>query len=53
MKLPGSNSVQANAPEEKIEVGVDQAYVAGSPKGYRSDYSDSVKGDSKGGVNGK
>jgi len=51
---PGSNSAEAHeAPESMGDPGVDQAYVAGTPKGYRSDYSDRVKGDSKGGVNGK
>jgi hypothetical protein len=53
MKLPGQNTKQANDPVAKIVVDVDQAYVSGSSKGYRSDYSDGVKGDSKGGVNGK
>ncbi len=48
MKLPGSNSKQANsaAPSTagllavaKIEVDVDPGYEAGTDKGYRSDMS--------------
>lgn len=49
-----SNTKQANDPVEKLErPDPDQAYVAGNKKGYRDDYSALVKGDSKGGTNGK
>lgn len=53
-KDPGSNSAEANEPVESMgDPGVDKAYVAGNAKGYRDDYSDRAKGNSKGGVNGK
>ncbi len=39
MKLPGSNSKQANDPVKKIEVAVDPGYESGTKKGYRSDLS--------------
>lgn len=48
-----NNTKQANDPVAKQEREVDQAYVAGLPSGYRADYSALVKGNSKGGTNGK